>query len=138
MNAWKGLVKYNIWNFLLLGVTLLLPVLLAVLLLSIMGNFGGVIGSLVGIVPFAYLAMSTYYGPLVVIDRSAKTFGGKVNAWRAFWDTRRRLSPYWLILLVILIICSVVGAVVNGLVVLALTFLGSLVPLAIVPNPHCG
>jgi hypothetical protein len=135
LSAWKGLVKYNIWNFLLLGITLLLPLLLVVLLTSLLGPLGGLFGMLVGIIPFAYLAMSTYYGPLVVIDRSSKTFGGKVNAWRAFWDTRRRLSSYWLILLVVLIICSIAGAIINGLVMLALTFLGSLIPLAIIVVP---
>jgi hypothetical protein len=135
LNAWKGLIKYNIWNFVLLGATMLLPVLLSVLLIPLLGGLGAFIGFFLGMVPFAYLAMSTYYGPLVVIDRSAKTFGGKVNAWRAFWDTRRRLSPYWLILLVILIICAVVGALVNGVAMVVLTLIGSLIPNAVIVVP---
>lgn len=138
LHAWKGLVKYNVWNFIILTLTLMVPMILAVLLVAMLGNAVAGIGIFLAIISFTYLAVSTYYGPLVVIDRAGKTFGGKVNAWRAFWDTRRRLFPYWLVLLVILIICAVSGGIANSLVLGALSFLGSIIPNAVLVVPIIG
>jgi hypothetical protein len=133
MRAWKGLIKFN----LLAGVIYMLVVMVCMIPLAVLLFAGGAsfsrsaLGSilmLISLFPLVYICLTTYYGPLVTIDRAAKTFGGKVNAWRAFWDTRTRMAPYWKTMLGIIILCSIGTSLLNGVVMVGAGLLASLLP----------
>jgi len=131
MRAWKGLVKFNLWAGLIYTVVLAVSMIPLVGLMVVggasLGRSGlGSILMLISLFPLLYICLTAYYGPLVVIDRATKTFGGQVNAWRAFWDTRTRMAPYWKTMLAIIILCSVATSLLNGVIMAGATLLASM------------
>ena len=90
LSAWKVLIRYNI---------------IATVCLSI--------GFLLCYFPGVYLAIATFYAPIVAIEASKRSYKGKTSAWAIFWQTRRNMSGNMLSLFLLMLVCGCILVCAN-------------------------
>lgn len=107
----SGEIDPGDWKVLFSGFKAWLPLLIYNLLAGIMI----LIGYLLFIIPGIYLTLATMYGPLRVIDRARRSFGGSVDTWDVFWSTRSGMKGHTWALFAITIIVGIASSIINNI-----------------------